>query len=120
MDTGDSSIVMTIVTSPNATLQLTKSIRGVLTLVKSQEGVYSIKKYSKPLPFSGPAFQTITAIIEVKRQEWGALSQAQKDAWQVIADEVYMTGEELYKSEGFKEGMTSFCGLAVCGMSYCG
>jgi len=111
---------MVVVTSPNDTLQLTKSIRGVLTLVKSKEGVYSIKKYSKPLPFSNQALEWIKENIEVKRKEWNGLTQTQKDAWQVIADNIYETGEVLFKSEGFKEGMTGVCGVAICGMTYCG
>ncbi len=111
---------MVRVLEPIFELEYFKSIRGVLTLAKSQQGNYSVKKYNKPLPFSSSAYQTVAQNIEVKRQEWNALNQAEKDAWQVIADEIFMTGEALFKSEGFKEGMTSICGVAICGMTYCG
>ena len=111
---------MAKVTSPDDTLKVTKSIRGVFICVKNQQGNYYIKKYFKPYPFDTQAHTAVKENIELKRVEWNSLSQAQKDAWQVIADNLFMSGEVLYKSQGFKEGMTSLSGVAVCNQTYVG
>lgn len=111
---------MAKVISPDDVLKVTKSIRGVFICAKDKQGNFSIKKYFKPYPFSSEGYTEVKANIETKRLEWNALSQAQKDAWQVLADNLFMSGEILYKSQGFKEGMTSICNDAVCGMTYVG
>ena len=111
---------MVVVTEPNEFWEVGKSIRGRTTLVKRTETAFYVKKYSKPSTFSGQAKITVAETIKERQAEWEALAQGTKDAWDAFAKTYYMLGKELYILEGFKEGMTSMCGVAICGQSYCG
>lgn len=109
---------MAKVTSPSDDFKFYISSVGRLTLGKDKAGNYYFKKYSTPRRIAPTVAQQIAQTVDLKQEQWKQLTQQEKDEWNTKAQPLYMTGQQLFIKEGFKEGLRSRYGLAVYGQAY--
>lgn len=101
------------VTGAEDNLKFYKSYKGRLSYLADVKGRNIIKRYVPTRKYTSGAGDIIALTLANSRQEWQALSQAEKDTWNNKASEFEMTGYELYIQEGFKEGFNAISGVGL-------
>lgn len=107
---------MAKVTEPNDTFKNTKRLSERLLLKNRREGItVTLQSLTKKMVFTTGKW-TDNANEEITKQ-WNAFTTEEKQYWNNLGEQVYMTGETLFRQEAKKAILNGFYNIATYGVT---